>query len=301
MQNNTKTSASSTHQVTLDELIASADLWPEMLRVVRECSPTWVVGENVRGLVNWSKGLVFEEVCTDLEAEGYEVQPIILPACGVGAPHRRDRVWFVAYSESLGNGRRPRDVQEQNGQVSQRHDNTKPGDASRQPFANADDRQRLPSHEQVQAGRHAFDGRSSGVAANPQRIRLEHEPQDGNVQRVQSQESKRGRQCAVPAEANGHRRGAANTRSPRHERNEQQGPPRPIAQPRQVPDWVNFPSVAPVCGANDGLSTQLDGLTFSKWRLETIKAYGNAIVPQVALQIFQSINEYEEQRRSARI
>ena len=72
-------------------------LWPEMLRAIRECQPTWIVGENVPGLINWSGGLVFEQVCADLEGEGYEVQPIVLPASGVNAPHRRDRVWFVAY------------------------------------------------------------------------------------------------------------------------------------------------------------------------------------------------------------
>lgn len=75
-------------------------LWPHMLRAIREIQPTWIVGENVRGLINWNGGLVFDEVQTDLEAEGYEVIPFILPACGVNAPHRRDRVWFVAYSDN---------------------------------------------------------------------------------------------------------------------------------------------------------------------------------------------------------
>ena len=73
-------------------------LWPFMLEAIRSIQPRWVVGENVRGLVNWSDGLVFEEVQVDLEIEGYEVQAFILPAAGIGAPHRRDRVWFVAYS-----------------------------------------------------------------------------------------------------------------------------------------------------------------------------------------------------------
>lgn len=73
-------------------------LWPEMLRVIREVSPRWVVGENVRGLTNWNGGLVFDEVQADLEAAGYEVIPFLLPAAGVNAPHRRDRVWFIAYS-----------------------------------------------------------------------------------------------------------------------------------------------------------------------------------------------------------
>lgn len=76
-------------------------LWPEMLRAIREIQPGWVVGENVFGLVNWSRGLVFHEVQTNLEAEGYEVFPYVLPACAKNAPHRRDRVWFIAYSENF--------------------------------------------------------------------------------------------------------------------------------------------------------------------------------------------------------
>lgn len=73
-------------------------LWPAMLDVIRIIQPTWVVGENVRGLVSWNGGMVFEEVCADLETCGYSVQPFILPACSVNAPHRRDRVWFVAHA-----------------------------------------------------------------------------------------------------------------------------------------------------------------------------------------------------------
>ena len=59
--------------------------------------------------------------------------------------------------------------------------------------------------------------------------------------------------------------------------------------------WDNFPTQPPVCGGNDGLPIELDGITFSKWRKESVKAYGNAIVPQVALQIFQTIQDYENQ------
>lgn len=68
-------------------------LWPEMLRIIREVRPTWVVGENVVGLIS----MALEQVCLDLEGEGYEVQPFIIPACAVNAPHRRDRVWIVAH------------------------------------------------------------------------------------------------------------------------------------------------------------------------------------------------------------
>ena len=69
-------------------------LWPEMLRVIQEAKPTWIIGENVAGIVN----LALDQVCADLEGQGYEVEPIIVPACAVDAQHRRDRVWIVAHS-----------------------------------------------------------------------------------------------------------------------------------------------------------------------------------------------------------
>ena len=73
-------------------------LWPEMFRIIKELKPRWVIGENVKGLVNLQNGLVFETVCTDLEGEGYEVRAFNIPAAGVGAPHRRERIWIVANS-----------------------------------------------------------------------------------------------------------------------------------------------------------------------------------------------------------
>lgn len=77
-------------------------LWPEMLRVIREAKPTFVVGENVVGILSMDNGAVFEEICLSLEDEGYAVQSFIIPAQAVGAPHRRDRVWIVGYSEHNG-------------------------------------------------------------------------------------------------------------------------------------------------------------------------------------------------------
>lgn len=74
-------------------------LWPQMLRAIKEIKPIYIVGENVHGLLNWSDGLVFEQVCSQMESEGYQVETVILPACGVNAPHQRKRVWIVAYSE----------------------------------------------------------------------------------------------------------------------------------------------------------------------------------------------------------
>ena len=69
-------------------------LWPEMLRVIRELKPTWVIGENVPGIVN----LALDTVLSDLEAEGFETQCFLVPACGVDAPHKRERACIVAHS-----------------------------------------------------------------------------------------------------------------------------------------------------------------------------------------------------------
>jgi DNA (cytosine-5)-methyltransferase 1 len=73
-------------------------LWPEMLRVISEVRPTWIIAENVAGIVK----LALDDCLSDLEGEGYEAEPYIIPACAVNAPHRRNRVWIIGYSSSLG-------------------------------------------------------------------------------------------------------------------------------------------------------------------------------------------------------
>ena len=70
------------------------DLWPEMFRLIQQTQPTWVIGENVAHFVR----MAFTRTKADLESESYTVQPFIIPACAIGAPHRRDRVWIVAYA-----------------------------------------------------------------------------------------------------------------------------------------------------------------------------------------------------------
>ena len=91
-------------------------LWPEMLRIIHEIKPTWIVGENVAGI----ESMALNEVLSSLEGEGYNTETYIIPACALNAPHRRDRFWIVAHSCSNGqqwnqtnkegfehNGRRP--------------------------------------------------------------------------------------------------------------------------------------------------------------------------------------------------
>ena len=75
-------------------------LWPEMLRVIREVKPQIVIGENVAGIVD----LALDTVLSDLEGEGYKTEAFIIPACAINAPHRRDRVWIIAYTDNWWNG-----------------------------------------------------------------------------------------------------------------------------------------------------------------------------------------------------
>jgi DNA (cytosine-5)-methyltransferase 1 len=205
-------------------------LWPEMLRIIRECSPRWVVGENVRGLVNWSGGLVFEEVCADLEACGYSVQPFILPACAVNAPHRRDRVWFIAHTND---------------------ERIKP---------------------------------KSG------RERQECKPSGSELRSIASAISKIGNVADTDSDR---LQGGLSTDQHKQERSKKRDAEKCVSVHGRRVSFDRFPTVPPICGGDDGLPKELDGITFSKWRRESIKAYGNAIVPQVALRIFEAIQEYE--------
>jgi len=91
-------------------------LWPEMLRVISEARPAWVLGENVAGIVN----MELEQVCLDLEGEGYEVQSIIIPACAVNAPHRRDRVWIIGHARISGRQQNPGSPHEDEGENERR-------------------------------------------------------------------------------------------------------------------------------------------------------------------------------------
>lgn len=91
-------------------------LWPEMFRIICEVEPGYVLAENVYGILNQGGGLVFEQVLSDLESKGYEVQPVIIPACSKNAIHKRDRVWFIAHSTEFRrrgrNNKRHSEIQE---------------------------------------------------------------------------------------------------------------------------------------------------------------------------------------------
>ena len=87
-------------------------LWPQMLRVISEARPSWVCGENVDGII----GMELDRVLSELEKEGYECQPLVIPACSLNAPHRRNRVWIIGYSSE---SRRHRDAWRRTGEKSE--------------------------------------------------------------------------------------------------------------------------------------------------------------------------------------
>lgn len=281
-------------------------LWPEMLRAIREIQPRWVVGENVFGIVNWSDGMVFEQVQSDLENEGYEVQPYIIPACAVDAPHRRDRVWFVAHRSHAGS------------EILQRERAISICESSISTNAPCDGR----------------GGDRPNTRRTEQRnILLPHQPQGcevwsepiGCVSERTTADAQCGRSNALHKEVESGKSdgnfldgdgGKWNVVYSVGERLERQNEPRDKEGGMRkyirrnstrcdIPDFSKFPTQSPVCGGDDGLSDRLDACPVPEWlkvnkrwrfsgwwRRESIKAYGNAVVPQIPYLIFQTIEQY---------
>jgi DNA (cytosine-5)-methyltransferase 1 len=237
-------------------------LWPEMLRVIREVAPRFVVGENVRGLTNWNGGLVFNEVCADLENLGYQVAPFIIPASAVNAPHQRERVWFVAYSKAVGFTQSKRT--DERGKHQQNNGNEirialgTIGTSNDATNANGNGRNQCNGEHEKHSGETGFNAFDD---INKNAMYTDNEGLQGGAHEGNAREKGEGKK---------------------------QFTTRPIR-----PNWDIFPTESPICGRNDGLPTKLDGITFPKWRNESIKAYGNAIVPQVVYQIFKAIEAYE--------
>jgi len=225
-------------------------LWKEMLRIIKECKPTWIIGENVAGIITMGvKGAPFEvgsqanlfeqdntiyqrtdigilaSICNDLEREGYEVQTLVIPAEAVQAPHRRDRVFIIAYSEQKRLERQDKTGQKN---IKKRSDQT-----IRRTVARCS---------------------TKDYATNSNGSRL-----------------KRKRECTKPTTQGG----ACNSCN----------------------SWHDFPTQPPICSGDDGLSSRLDSITFSKWRAESIKAFGNAIVPEVIYRIYEGIDALNKKQK----
>lgn len=267
-------------------------LWPQMLRAIREIKPTWVVGENVGGIISMvqpgsevevgietslfgedyeiyerKQQFVVETVCSDLESEGYSVQPILIPACAVGAPHRRDRVWFIANK-----------IDENPVCIRCDRDNT------------PKEKTCIGKFGKSCTGNHGRICRAKGVASSDSTDSgtesLQQTRKDGiyTIGVVADTESKQSERYKFEQPENGstEQRKFGRSSFKNHSK-------------YSMRDWKNFPTQPPVCRGNDGIPFDVDDLTvsFAKWRAESIKAYGNAIVPQVVYEIFRAINKIE--------
>lgn len=256
-------------------------LWPQMLRVIREIRPTWVVGENVAGILTMvqpgaevevggqaslfgedyrkrvlhRQEYVIENICRDLEREGYAVQPLLIPACAVGAPHRRDRIWFIAHRTNAG--------------------------TETMQFTGENGIYAVGTSSNTDGDRYT----SCGTSCRIEKERRERAAVSGQ----------RGGRCEWFNGLDGYSRIAADPYGKRQKYGNDQRTERwsePYEQFKRqyiLSIWEKFPTQSPICSGDDGLSGRLDGITFSKWRQESVKAYGNAIVPQVAYEIFKAI------------
>jgi len=234
-------------------------LWGEMLRAIQEIKPEYVVAENVFGITTIDGGLVFNQVCLDLESEGYEVQPFIIPACAKNAPHRRDRCWFIAQNSMFSRCLHGKHEQK-----------------------------RTSIWEFGNTGTRSKDGVyiSKGDATNTECKGFSCSPEPRKIRNQERPMEKEGDKFAVEFTTSRDQRNVANSDDWRLEGRKIK------THDKQSIDgntWSIFPTESPICGGDDGISTKLDGITFSKWRNESIKAYGNAIVPQVAYEIFKAI------------
>lgn len=349
-------------------------LWPEMLRAIREIQPDWVVGENVAGILSMvqpgsetalgreeylfgevdrerilhRQEYVVETVCNDLEREGYSVQPVVIPACAVGAPHRRARVFFIAHRADAGyegmqrtgedsihaigdasdtDSHRWRDRKNQQVTIAERKGTTDIGTFREDGASSHSDGERCNNRSDNWKERPiCYDQKRDSEENQSERTERKRRTCENGSAASYSQCSGSGQiQQEIQSEqSNGHSfdsnggewdaterfgilryapysssEGLSTLRFPtsieKKKWENEDGcsvqPPGNVRRASFAERWKNFPTQSPVCSRDDGISTRLDGITFSKWRQESIKAYGNAIVPQVMYEIFQAIQE----------
>ena len=220
-----------------------------MLRAIQEIKPKFVIAENVYGITNIDGGLVFEQVCLDLEDQGYEVQPFIIPACAKNAPHRRDRCWFIAYGNK-------RDREEVGFQT---------------------------------RGEEYLDGiKRKQYATNSNGNGFDQCNGDDEINTNQGGFNALNDLDTITMHTN------CTMREGQHIGQKREGKFNRSNSGNGINNFQNFPTQSPICGGDDGIPSELDGITFPKWRAESIKGYGNAIVPQIAYQLFEIIQELNE-------
>lgn len=249
-------------------------LWPEMFRVIQDFKPRWIIAENVYGILNIKQGVVFKEVCADLESEDYTVQAFIIPAVSVNAPHRRDRVWIVAYNNKWES--RPRNESESRETTYLKPlSNIRNANAS---YTISDgykkrSQETRESFRQSEQRRMCEPQRKNSNASDTKSARLER--------RMRNSEDKK----------------RSDISTIKHNRNEMGSKIRCDNRSTWEANWLEV--ATKLCGVDDGLPYELDGFKLSKagHRVERPKALGNAIVPQIAIEIMKAIKEYDSKMK----
>tara|TARA_Y100000114_G_scaffold85559_1_gene79074 strand:- start:618 stop:1700 length:1083 start_codon:yes stop_codon:yes gene_type:complete len=254
-------------------------LWKEMFRVIREIQPAYVLGENVPGIIS----IQLDDVLSDLESEGYATQSFIIPACGVDARHRRDRVWIVAYAERY-DWRRGGGAEPQGRHPRVEHRSGGAGFGKREPDkamanANRDSVRRGRVHGDLSdEGWGARTGRPESLQSQNRKAHLYHpQPRSENVADTDS-DGVQG--CEVK------RSDGENGTQPSHEQSQRLGRSgHKLSNPRGSVVGESQPGLG---GVADGFPTWLDeprGLSRIGHgiprRKDRLKALGNAVVPQV--------------------
>lgn len=289
-------------------------LWGEMLRAIRQIQPTWVVGENVNGILSMvqpsketkmgrtddlfdenfiyrkEQKFTIEVICEDLERAGYSVQPFVIPACAVGAPHRRDRVWIVAHRTDTGT----EDLQQ----------GGKNGVSQSFFIANTNsNRQRDRKDKQIfeqRCNRTTNIGKGCKDATSSNTQCFGGHKVDNKIQCEQSNGER--------IDGKGMFRTSFNTNGKgwnalRYDDGYSEAAQQAESQfgRADCPQswWRNFPTQSPVCNRDDGLPFKVADLTLSlaKWRSKSIEALGNAWVPQVVFEIFKAIDFYDKNNK----
>lgn len=250
-------------------------LWPQTFAVIREFKPNWCILENVRGLLTLDGGLVFESLCFTMEELGYSVWPFIIPACAVGAPHRRDRVWIIAYHTGEGlEGAKHKERQ----------------DARCNSIASNSSSEGLEGSNRTQN-----DGCSEENSIAPN-------PSCGQSGKQTEQEGRkdigRGNKNAQNSIGERSRGRSENTRQVLELKSPEVKDERSNSESWER-DWREVAFATCHDGMDDGLPRQMDGVAISaaRHRKERLKACGNAIVPQVAIQILKAIKYADEMRK----
>ena len=157
-------------------------LWPEMLRVIQEIRPRWVVGENVAGIVT----LALDQVLSDLEGIGYTCQAVIIPACAVDAPHRRDRCAILANANSARlQGSKQHETSDQRGQAEPHRSAGECSSPMADTYTNGCSRVGLPFTERCHRNTQHFTESESCYVSNADYQRLQIPGYEPGVETVQ--------------------------------------------------------------------------------------------------------------------